>query len=63
MYEIRITFIDTTRELLDKALEYSIENNVTVYDMYYIVSSFKLNIVVYMADEKLLRRLKEVKPK
>jgi len=58
LYDVKISFTEITRELLDKALDYSVKNSITVYDAYYIVLAYRLNTVVYTADEKLLRNLR-----
>ncbi len=63
LYEVGIRFIGITKELLDKAIRYSIEKHVTIYDAYYIVLAYELDTVVYTADEKLLRRLSGDEPK
>ncbi len=63
LHEVRIHFMEITRDLLDEALSYSIKNHVTVYDAYYIVLAHKLNTVFYTADEKLLKRLEGKEPR
>ena len=63
LHEARVTFVDIERSLLDEALAYSLRNQVTVYDAYYIVLASKLDTVAYTADEKLLRKLEGREPR
>lgn len=63
LHKSEIKFVEIDREILDKAINYSIENHVTVYDAYYITLAHKLNTTVYTADEKLLKRLEKKEPR
>ena len=62
-HEVKVTLVDIKRDVLDEALKYSLENHVTVYDAYYIVLAYKLDTLVYTADEKLLKRLEDREPR
>ena len=42
---------------MDEALRYGVENQVTVYDAYYIILARKHDTLLYTADEKILRKL------
>ena len=53
-----VEYVDITPSYVYEALRYSIENNVTVYDAYYIVLAKKNNAYMYTADEKLLSKVK-----
>ncbi len=57
LQEMRINFIHIDKDVLIKALEYSLERHVTVYDAYYIILAYELDTIFYTADEKLLKRL------
>lgn len=57
-FEIEFVGIDTG--LLGEALEYGLENHVTVYDAYYVVLARRLGAAFYTADEKLLRRIRGI---
>ncbi len=59
LYEMKIEFMDIDEGLLREALKYSLENHIVVYDAYYIILAYKLDTVLYTADEKLLRRLRD----
>jgi len=50
--------VDESPDLVRRALNYAMENGVTVYDAYYIVIARELNTTAYTADERLLRRLR-----
>ncbi|ABN69780.1 conserved hypothetical protein [Staphylothermus marinus F1] len=63
LHESRINFINIERTILDKALKYSLENHVTIYDAYYIVLAYELKTITYTADEKLLKNLKNKEPR
>ncbi len=63
LHEAKITLVDIERDTLDQALEYSLQNHITVYDAYYIVLAHNLDTVVYTADEKLLKRLGKREPR
>lgn len=58
LYEAKIRFVEVKRRTLDKALEYSLKNHVTVYDAYYIILAHELATIAYTADGKLLKNLK-----
>lgn len=49
------------RELIIDVLQYSIKNHVTAYDAYYIMLAHDLGTTFYTADEKLLRKLSDIK--
>ncbi len=53
-----VEYVNITPSYVYEALRYSIENNVTVYDAYYIVLAKKNNAYMYTADEKLLGKVK-----
>jgi len=46
-------------EYAKKAIEASVENNITVYDAAYISLAMVKNTIVYTADEQLIKRLKQ----
>ena len=46
-------------EYTKKAIEVSVDNNITVYDAAYISLAMVKNTIVYTADEQLIKRLKQ----
>lgn len=63
LIDTRVEYVDITSDYVSEALEYSIKNNVTVYDAYYIVLAKKNNAYMYTADEKLLNRVRGKEPR
>jgi len=59
---VEVQYIDIEGELLAKALNYSLENHVTVYDACYISLAHQHKTIMYTADEKLLKQLKNKDP-
>ncbi len=57
LVEVGIEYEDITPGDTRKALLYSLTNNTTVYDAYYVILAKKYNTVMYTADEKLLATL------
>ena len=57
LVEVEIEYEDITSEDTRQALLYSLTNNTTVYDAYYVILAKKYNTVMYTADEKLLATL------
>ncbi len=49
------------KELIRGVLRYSMKNHVTAYDVYYIMLACDLGTTFYTADEKLLRKLSDIK--
>ena len=49
--------IEEREEIVGRALNYSMEKGVTVYDACYIVIAKELDTVVYTADERVLKQL------
>ncbi len=62
LLEVGVEFRRIEESLVRRALQYSNEKGVTVYDAYYIVLAQELSTVFYTADEKLVRRLKGEEP-
>ncbi|MGC8607967.1 MAG: type II toxin-antitoxin system VapC family toxin [Vulcanisaeta sp.] len=48
---------EITRNLIMKALDFSIKHNVAIYDAVYVVLAMELNTVLYTADEALINAL------
>ncbi len=57
--EVGIEYEDITSEDTRQALLYSLTNNTTIYDAYYVILAKKYNTVMYTADEKLLATLSD----
>ncbi|MDK2384343.1 MAG: type II toxin-antitoxin system VapC family toxin [Candidatus Korarchaeota archaeon] len=49
--------IEENEELVRKALDYSLERGLTVYDAYYMVLARELGAILYTADERVVRQL------
>ena len=60
--DIDITYIETEWDLVDKALHYSLQRGVTVYDAVYIVSARNLGAQLITADKKLHQALHGKEP-
>ena len=60
--DIDITYIETEWDLVDKALHYSLQRGVTVYDAVYIVSARNLGAQLVTADKKLHQALHGKEP-
>lgn len=60
--DIDITHIETEWDLIDKALHYSLQRGVTVYDAVYIVSAKNLGAQLITADKKLHQALRGKEP-
>ncbi len=59
LVEVGIEYKGITPEDTRQALLYSLINNTTVYDAYYVILAKKYNTVMYTADEKLLATLSD----
>ncbi len=57
-----IDFIDMDNQLVLEAAKYSLANDVTLYDAYYIVLARREGAEMYTADKKLLARLRNKEP-
>ena len=57
LLEFDVDFVGLDKKLVMEALNYSLENRVTVYDSYYIAIARTLGLHFYTADEKLLSRI------
>lgn len=62
LLETKIKYISIFSDYMDKVLKYSMDNNVTVYDAYYIVLAKENNAYMYTADEKLLSKVEDKEP-
>jgi len=62
LLETRVEYISIFSDYMSKVLKYSMNNNVTVYDAYYIVLAKENNAYMYTADEKLLDKVKNKEP-
>ena len=62
LLETRIEYVSIFSDYMNEVLEYSMDNNVTVYDAYYIVLAKRNNAYMYTADEKLLDKVKDKEP-
>ena len=60
--DIDITYIETEWDLADKALHYSLQRGVTVYDAVYIASARNLGAQLVTADKKLHQALHGKEP-
>ncbi|MDK2372776.1 MAG: type II toxin-antitoxin system VapC family toxin [Candidatus Korarchaeota archaeon] len=49
--------IEENEELVRKALDYSLERGLTMYDAYYMVLARELGAILYTADERVVRQL------
>jgi len=54
---IGVNFVTIEQPLLEEALRYGLDNDITVYDAYYIVLAKHYDTIVYTADEKLLKKI------
>jgi len=59
MKKIPINYVRIDWRLATEALKIAVENNITVYDAYYIALSQERNIQVVTADEKLYNAMAE----
>ncbi len=57
---IELNYIIERWDLVDRALKYSINNSITLYDALYIIIAKHVNGKMVTADDKLYRRLKDV---
>ncbi len=58
--KIGVNFVTIEQSLLEEALRYGLDNDITVYDAYYIVLTKHYDTIMYTADEKLLRKIEGV---
>ncbi len=49
--------MEENEELVRKALDYSLEMSLTVFDAYYVVLARELEAILYTADDKVVRQL------
>lgn len=54
-----IRFYPIKRNLAERVVEISVENDITVYDASYIALSEELGAVMYTADESFIKRVKK----
>ena len=54
-----IRFYPFKRNLAERVVEISVENDITVYDASYIALSEELGAVMYTADESFIKRVKK----
>jgi len=58
LQEIEINYIGMDWEILEDALSYSLENNISLYDAIYIIASKRLGASIVTADQHLIDSLK-----
>ena len=63
LVEVGIEYEDITSGDTRQALLYSLANNTTVYDAYYVILAKKYDTVMYTADERLLATLSNKEPR
>ncbi len=54
--------MEENEELVRKALNYSLERSLTVYDAYYVVLARELEAILYTADDRVVRQLAGKEP-
>ncbi|MCD6563734.1 MAG: type II toxin-antitoxin system VapC family toxin [Thermoproteales archaeon] len=58
LQEMEINYIEMDWEILEDALSYSLENNISLYDAIYIIASKRLGASIVTADQHLIDSLK-----
>lgn len=61
LFEIDITIVIPSENLISDAIRIAIERDITVYDAIYVALSSQLNAVFITADERLFKKIKSLK--
>lgn len=57
LYELKITILNLSRDLVDKAIAIAYSRDLTMYDAVFVAAARHLNAPFITADEKLIQRL------
>ena len=60
LLEAGLKYVDIMPDYLSEALNYGMRKGITTYDAYYLVIAKKTNTNLYTADERLLKKLRDI---